>query len=168
MATRRKTKKQEILREEAVNILLAEQLQRYGLSARAERRSREGAPDVRIELRSGDLLLLECKWEGSAGLLDEQVRQRVEQLSEALGILGVVYADRLQAVETSTKLSVRVETCVGDAMGRARGCLLQSTRPLWLRRGPRCLASAPAFGAGGRRSRRCRGCDCRLCRRKGG
>ena len=76
-----------------MNTLLAEQLRRYGLSARAERRSREGTPDVRIELRSGDLLLLECKWEGSAGLLDEQILQRLGQFPEALGIFGVVYPD---------------------------------------------------------------------------
>ena len=82
-----------------MNTLLSEQLRRHGLSARAERRSREGTPDVRIELRSGDLLLLECKWEGSAGLLDEQARQRLEQFPEALGILGVVYPDRLQAAD---------------------------------------------------------------------
>ena len=48
---------------------------------------------------SGDLLLLECKWEGSAGLLDEQTRSRLEQFPEALGILGVVYPDRLQSVD---------------------------------------------------------------------
>ena len=82
-----------------MNTLLAEQLRRHGLAARAERRSKEGTPDVRIELRSGDLLLLECKWEGSAGLLNEQIRQRLEQFPEALGILGVVYPDRLQSAE---------------------------------------------------------------------
>ena len=82
-----------------MNTLLAEQLRRHGLSAKAERRSREGTPDVRVELRSGDLLLLECKWEGSAGLLDEQIRRRLEQFPEALGILGVVYPDRLQSVD---------------------------------------------------------------------
>ena len=97
MAARRKMTG--AVREEAVNTLLAEQLRLHGLSARAERRSREGTPDVRIELRSGDLLLLECKWEGSAGLLDEQLRQRLEQFPEALGVLGVVYADRLQSAD---------------------------------------------------------------------
>ena len=82
-----------------MNTLLAEQLRRHSLSAKAERRSREGTPDVRVELRSGDLLLLECKWEGSAGLLDEQIARRLEQFPEALGILGVVYPDRLQSVD---------------------------------------------------------------------
>ena len=104
-------------REEAVNTLLAEQLRRYGLSARAERRSREGTPDVRIELRSGDLLLLECKWEGSAGLLDEQILQRLGQFPEALGILGVVYPDRLQlADDIHTDLSA-----AGDLRWRLHG-----------------------------------------------
>ena len=87
------------LREEAVNTLLAEQLRRHSLSAKAERRSREGTPDVQVALRSGDLLLLECKWEGSAGLLDEQISRRLERFPEALGILGVVYPDRLQSVD---------------------------------------------------------------------
>ena len=54
---------------------------------------------MRIELRSGDLLLLECKWGGSAGLLEEQLRQRLEQFPEAIGILGVIYPDRLQSVD---------------------------------------------------------------------
>ena len=82
-----------------MNTLLAEQLRRHSLSAKAERRSREGTPDVQVALRSGDLLLLECKWEGSAGLLDEQISRRLEQFPEALGILGVVYPDRLQSVD---------------------------------------------------------------------
>ena len=47
MATVRKTKKMEgTLREEVVNTLLAEQLRNFGLSAKAERRTQEGAPDV--------------------------------------------------------------------------------------------------------------------------
>ena len=100
-----------------MNTLLAEQLRRYGLSARAERRSREGTPDVRIELRSGDLLLLECKWEGSAGLLDEQILQRLGQFPEALGIFGVVYPDRLQlADDIHTDLSA-----AGDLRWRLHG-----------------------------------------------
>ena len=69
------------------------------MSAKAERRSAEGTPDVRIELRSGDLLVLECKWESSTAQLDEQVSKRLRQFPKALGVLGVVYPDRLQAVE---------------------------------------------------------------------
>ena len=69
MARRARQSDPETTREEAVNVLLAELLRDHGLAARAERRSREGVPDIRVELRSGDLVLLECKWEGSAGLL---------------------------------------------------------------------------------------------------
>ena len=59
----------ETIREEGVNVLLAQSLRDHGISARAERRSRRGAPDIRVELRSGDLVILECKWDGSANLL---------------------------------------------------------------------------------------------------
>ena len=117
MASRRNGKG--TLREEAVNTLLAEQLRRHGLSARAERRSREGTPDVRIELRRGDLLLLVCKWKGSAGLLDEQVHQRLEQFPEALGVLGVVYPDHFSRRTTFTQRSVSPEIYVGGYTGRA-------------------------------------------------
>ena len=100
MSRRRKTKgMQGSLREEVVNTLLAEQLRKHGLSAKAERRSAEGAPDVQVELRSGDLLVLECKWESSTAQLGEQVSKRLGQFPQALGVLGVVYPDRLQAVE---------------------------------------------------------------------
>ena len=71
MTTRRR--RRGTTREEVVNTLLAQELRRHGLSARAERRTREGAPDVRIELRGGGLVLLECKWESSAAQLDEQL-----------------------------------------------------------------------------------------------
>ena len=71
MTTRRR--RRGTTREEAVNTLLAQELRRHGLDAKAERRSREGTPDVRIELRGGELVLLECKWESTAASqLDEQ------------------------------------------------------------------------------------------------
>ena len=79
-----------------MNTLLGQALRRHLLDARAERRSSEGAPDVRVELRSGDLVLLECKWESSAASLDNQVGERLEQFPEALGILGVIYPERLR------------------------------------------------------------------------
>ena len=83
-------------REEVANTLLGQAMRRHGLDAKAERRTREGVPDVRVVLRSGDLVLLECKWEGAAGLLDEQIDDRLRQFPEALGILGVLYPERLQ------------------------------------------------------------------------
>ena len=41
--------------EGGVNVHLAPLLRNRGISARAERRCREGVPDVRADLRSGDL-----------------------------------------------------------------------------------------------------------------
>ncbi len=84
------------IREEGVNVLLAQLLRGRGISAKAERRSREGTPDVRVTLPSGDLIILECKWEGSAGLLDEQLTGRLSDFPQALATLGVLYPDRLR------------------------------------------------------------------------
>ncbi len=86
----------ETIREEAVNVPLAQMLGGYGASARAERRSRRGAPDVRVELRTGDSVLLECKWEGSRSLLEEQLDQRLDSFPESLGLIGVLYPERLR------------------------------------------------------------------------
>ena len=92
----------ETIREEGVNVLLAQSLRDHGISARAERRSRKGAPDVRVELRSGDLVILECKWDGSANLLDSQLDERLEDFPEALGMVGVLYPDRLRYEENTS------------------------------------------------------------------
>ena len=81
----------ETIREEGVNVLLAQSLRDHGVSARAERRSRRGTPDIRVELRSGDLVILECKWNGSANLLDSQLEERLKDFPEALGMVGVLY-----------------------------------------------------------------------------
>ena len=67
----------ETMREEGVNVLLAQLLRDHGWSARAERRSRRGVPDVRVNLRGGDLVLLECKWEGQGALLESQLEERL-------------------------------------------------------------------------------------------
>ena len=89
----------ETIREEGVNVLLAQSLRDHGVSARAERRSRRGAPDIRVELRSGDLVILECKWDGSANLLDSQLDERLEDFPEALGMVGVLYPAQLRQEE---------------------------------------------------------------------
>ena len=68
----------------------------YGASARAERRSRKGTPDVRVELRTGDSVLLECKWEGAASSLDDQLDERLDAFPDALGLIGVLYPERLR------------------------------------------------------------------------
>ena len=100
----------ETIREEGVNVLLAQALRDRGLSARAERRSRRGAPDIRIELRSGDPVILECKWEGSSNLLENQLEERLEDFPEALGMVGVLYPEVLRhAEDTSAKLEAATD-----------------------------------------------------------
>ena len=91
----------ETIREEGVNVLLAQSLRDHGISARAERRSRRGAPDIRVELRSGDLVILECKWDGSANLLDSQLEERLKDFPEALGMVGVLYPNGLRHEENT-------------------------------------------------------------------
>ena len=53
MTTRQNTS--ETIREEGVNVQLAQLLRNRGISARVEQRSRKGLPDVPADLRSGDL-----------------------------------------------------------------------------------------------------------------
>ena len=91
----------ETVREEAANVLLAQLLRGHSLSARAERRSRQGAPDIRVELRSGDLAIVECKWEGSAGDLHDQLDGRLKDFPEALGAFGVLYPEHLREAENT-------------------------------------------------------------------
>ena len=91
----------ETIREEGVNVLLAQSLHDHGLSARVERRSRRGAPDIRVDLRSGDMVLLECKWEGLNSFLDNQLEERLAAFPEALGMIGVLYPDRLRHAENT-------------------------------------------------------------------
>lgn len=54
--------RRDTIREESVNTLLAQLLRDQGVSARAERRSRGATPDIRVTLKTGDTVLLECKW----------------------------------------------------------------------------------------------------------
>ena len=91
----------ESVREEAANVLLTQLLRDHGLSARAERRSRQGAPDIRVELRSGDLAIVECKWEGSAGDLHDQLDGRLKDFPDALGAFGVLYPEHLREAENT-------------------------------------------------------------------
>ena len=83
-------------REEVFNVALARMLKDRGISARAERRSRQGVPDVRIELSTGDDVILECKYAGSSNELGTQLNERLDSFPEVLGILGVVYPDRFR------------------------------------------------------------------------
>ena len=102
MATRRGNT--ETVREEAVNTLLAQALRSHGLTAREERRSRNRAPDLRVELRTGDMVILECKWDGAAGLLEDQLDNRLDQFPEALGVIGLLYPDRLRLAENTQSI----------------------------------------------------------------
>ena len=97
MTTRQKAS--ETIREEGVNVHLAQLLRNRGISARAERRSRQGIPDVRADLRSGDLVILECKWEESVGPLESQLDERLAAFPEALGLVGILYPARLRQEE---------------------------------------------------------------------
>ena len=83
-------------REEAFNVELARMLRDRGIDARAERRSRHGVPDVRVELRTGDDVILECKYAGSLSDLESQLDARLISFPRHLGVLGVVYPDRFR------------------------------------------------------------------------
>ena len=86
----------ETAREEAVNPLLGQLLRARGIRARAERRSRGDAPDIRYELRTGELVLIECKWESNQAGLNDQLDQRVQDFPDAIARLGVLYPDWLK------------------------------------------------------------------------
>ncbi len=89
----------EVIREEAVNTFLAQLLRDQGIPARAERRNRNTTPDVRITLKTGDTVLLECKWEDSVGQLESQLDTRLQQFPDALGVIGVLYPEGLKYLE---------------------------------------------------------------------
>ena len=100
----------DIVREEAVNALLGERLRNQGLDARAERRGPRGVPDVRITLRTGDLVLLDCKWDGSTSLLEDQLDKRLSDFPEALTIVCVLYPPKLKrAANTSPALEAATD-----------------------------------------------------------
>ena len=87
------------IREEAVNTLLAQLLREYGLTARAERRGPAGVPDILVELKTGDTILLECKWDDSAGLLENQLSERLTDYPDTLAVAGVLYPARLKTAD---------------------------------------------------------------------
>ncbi|MYF78873.1 MAG: hypothetical protein F4180_03000 [Chloroflexi bacterium] len=95
-------------REETFNIELARMLRDRGIKARAERRSRQGVPDVRVALRTGDDVILECKYAGSLSDLESQLDARLISFSKHLGVLGVVYPDRFRQASD-------VASCLEDA-----------------------------------------------------
>ena len=90
---------QESIREEGVNVLLNQLLRGHGLSAKAERRRRNAIPDVQVTLKTGDLALLECKWDESHAALETQLDERLRQYPNALAVLGVRYPENLKYAE---------------------------------------------------------------------
>ena len=92
----------ETVREETVNSLLVEVLRDHGIEARAERRRREGIPDVLVELGAGNTVLIECKWEDAAGPLESQLNERLNGFPEAMAVIGVLYPLTLKYV-TNTR-----------------------------------------------------------------
>ena len=151
----------ETIREEGVNVLLAHLLSERGVSARPERRSKGGAPDVRVELRTGDLVLLECKWEGSTALLENQLDERMEGFREALGTIGVLYPGRLRRAD-DTRVELEAATDLqwwvhGSRGAKTRGSSVRTgsaaeladqlrTLPLELEGVDRVVAAASAVG----------------------
>ena len=151
----------ETIREEAVNTLLALSLRGRGVAARAERRSREGAPDLRVELRTGDSLLLECKWGGDERALAAQLDERLEAFPDALAVAGVLYPDRIRraddagaALEAAADLRWRLHGSRGAATPeRAERTGSAAELAEWLRALPlelegvdRVAAAAAAIG----------------------
>ena len=92
----------ETVREETVNSLLVEVLRDHGIEARAERRRREGIPDVLVELGAGNTVLIECKWEDAAVPLESQLNERLNGFPEAMAVIGVLYPLTLKYV-TNTR-----------------------------------------------------------------
>ena len=86
----------EVIREEGVNTLFTQLLRDQGIKARAERRSRGSTPDVRVELKTEDVVLLECKWADSVSQLESQLDARLQQFPDALGVIGVLYPEGLK------------------------------------------------------------------------
>ena len=117
----------ETIREEGVNVHLAQLLRNRGISARAERRSREGIPDVRADLRSGDLVILECKWDESASLLESQLDERMAAFPDALGVVGVLYPARLRQ-EEDTQASLEAATDLRWWVHGSRGIKVPAAR----------------------------------------
>ena len=89
----------ETVREEVVNTLLTEVLRANGIPAKAERRRHGNIPDIQLELKSGDTVILECKWESSASQMDAQLSQRLEQNPNALAVIGLLYPEALKYVD---------------------------------------------------------------------
>jgi len=90
------TRRNESIREENYNSVLEQLLRRNQIPARAERRDRSGIPDVRVDLSRHDQILLECKYQGGRSALEQQLDARLQAHPDALGLVGVIYPERLR------------------------------------------------------------------------
>ncbi len=95
----KRRKNPDSVREEAVNTLLAQALRARGISAKAERRGSKGVPDISVHLRSGDTIILECKWGDRAAGLESQLEQRLKDFPEVLGVIGVHYHEGIRYLD---------------------------------------------------------------------
>ena len=95
--------RRETVREEGVNVLLNQILRGHGLSAKAERRSRNAIPDIQVALKTGDVVLPECKWYDSTAALENQLDERLEQSPDALALVGILYPESLKYAEDTQR-----------------------------------------------------------------
>ena len=93
------TTQSENIPEVAVNVLLAQLLREYGLTASEERRGRAGVPDILVDLKTGDTILLECKWDAFDGRLQSQLTERLSAYPDTLVVAGVLYPARLKLAD---------------------------------------------------------------------
>ena len=118
----------ESVREEAVNTLLAQALRARGISARAERIGPRGVPDLLVQLRSGDTVILECKWGDHARDLEAQLDQRLNDFPEVLALIGVLYNDGIRYLnDISAALEV---TGIQWWLHGSRGAAIPGQRPI--------------------------------------
>ena len=87
------------LDEDEVNTLFARVLRDQGIKARAERPGRGPTRDLRVELKSEDIVLLQCKWVNSVSQLESQLDARLQQHPDALAVIGVLYPEGLKALD---------------------------------------------------------------------
>ena len=103
----------ETIREEVVNTLLAQRLRDRGIAARAELRSRNAIPDIRVTLKSGDTVLLELEGAdrvaAAAAVIELAVEQSASQLAKHARIarrIGEVIAQTDQESDRAKALRI--------------------------------------------------------------
>ena len=75
--------------------------------------------DIQVALKTGDAVLLECKWDDSHTALETQLDERLEQSSDALAVVGVLYPERLKYAEgLAVQVHIRAVECLAVAVCR--------------------------------------------------